>query len=51
MNDKNATCRYLASCAAAPTFGLLDKVLITAAERAIDPSLLTPSVIESMMQA
>lgn len=43
--------RYLANYAAPHTYDLLDKLVVTAAERASDPSLLTPAVIESLMQA
>lgn len=43
--------RYLASYAAPHTYDLLNKLVVTAAERASDPSLLTPAVIESLLQA
>lgn len=44
-------CRHLASYAASHTYDLLDKLVITAAERASDPSLLTPAVIERLLAA
>ena len=52
IEQKNCSlCRHLATYTASHTYDLLDKLVICAAERASDPSLLTPAVIERLLQA
>lgn len=44
-----ASCRHLATYAAISTLSVLEKMVIAASERCLDPKLLSPAAVEKLV--